>query len=77
MHCILVSLCDNVLRDPGTVLEEEEEVEEEDRQSWYGSIHQKAIVHFQVPGTIPLKTLILHTRLQTSRTLSLFVIMTS
>ena len=35
------------------------------------------IVHFQVPGTQPFKTLILHARLRTSRTLPLFFIMTS
>ena len=35
------------------------------------------IVHFQVPGTQPFKTLILHARLRTSHTLPLFFIMTS
>ena len=35
-----------------------------------------SIVHFQVPGTRPFRTLILHARLRTSRTLPLFFIMT-
>ena len=40
-----------------------------DRDTHNGSV---AIVRFQVPGTRPFKTLILHARLRTSRTLPLF-----
>ena len=38
---------------------------------------EDTIVHFQVPGTRPFKTLILHARLRTSHTLPLFFIMAS